>query len=76
MVDSGGLGVVILLEGLAAGLAGRDVPPAPRAAAPRVEALDHAALALPLLHELPVEGAEIDGDALEAALLRRATACW
>ena len=69
VVDSGGLGAVTLLEGLAAGLAGHDVPPAVRAAAPRVEALDHPPSRYRYCTSFLVEGVAIDGDALEAALL-------
>ena len=69
VVDSGGLGAVILLEGLAASLAGREPAPAVRAAAPRVEALDHPPSRYRYCTSFLVEGAGIDGDALETALL-------
>ena len=69
VVDSGGLAVVILLEGLAAGLAGHEVAPAIRAAPPRVEALDHPPSRYRYCTSFLVEGGEIDGDALETALL-------
>ena len=69
VVDSGGLGAVILLEGLAAGLAGREPAPAVRAAPPRVEALDHPPSRYRYCTSFLVEGAGIDGDALETALL-------
>ncbi len=69
VVDSGGLGAVILLEGLAAGLAGRRPPPAVRAAPPRVEALDHPPSRYRYCTSFLLEGAGIDGDALETALL-------
>jgi DAK2 domain fusion protein YloV len=69
VVDSGGLAVVILLDGLAAGLAGREPPPVVRAAPPRVESLDHPPSRYRYCTSFLVEGAEIDGDALEAGLL-------
>ena len=69
VVNSGGLAVVILLEGLAAGLAGHEVAPAVRAAAPRVEALDHPPSRYRYCTSFLVEGGAIDGDALETALL-------
>ena len=69
VVDSGGLGVVILLEGLAAGLTGHEVAPAIRVAPPRVEALDHPPSRYRYCTSFLVEGRAIDGDALETALL-------
>ena len=76
VVDSGGLGVVILLEGLAAGLAGRQ-PRAGRARrAAAGEGLDHPPSRYRYCTSFLVEGAGIDGDALETALLPWATACW
>ena len=68
VVDSGALGAVILLEGLAAGLAGHEVAPAIRVSAPRMEALDHPPSRYRYCTSFLVEGGDIDGEALETAL--------
>ncbi|WP_217914036.1 DAK2 domain-containing protein [Miltoncostaea marina] len=69
VVDAGGLGVAILLEGLAAALAGREPPAAPPAAAPRAPATDHPPSRFRYCTTFLVEGEAIDLPALEAALL-------
>ncbi len=68
VVDAGGLGVAILLEGLAAALTGRP-PPAPiRVSAPRTLAVSHLPSRYRYCTSFLVEGRAIDFDALEAAL--------
>ncbi len=68
VVDSGGLGVTILVEGLAAALAGREPPPAPAAARPRPPAADHPPSRYRYCTSFLVEGADMDLAALEASL--------
>ncbi len=68
VVDSGGLGVAILLEGLAAALTGRPPPPPIRVSAPRAPAVGHLPSRYRYCTSFLVEGRAIDFDALEAAL--------
>lgn len=68
VVDAGGLGVSILLEGLAAAVSGREPPPAMRVAPPRAPATDHVPSRYRYCTSFLVEGAAIDLDALETAL--------
>ncbi len=69
VVDSGGMGLVILLEGLGAGLLGREVAPPLDVGRPRVVAADHVPSRYRYCTSFLVEGAAIDLDALEASLL-------
>lgn len=68
VVDSGGLGVTILLEGVAAALTGREPPAAPGGTAPRAPAADHPPSRHRYCTTFLVEGAGMDLDALEGAL--------
>jgi hypothetical protein len=69
VVDSGALGLVILLEGLGAGLLGREVAPPIDVGRPRVVEAGHAPSRYRYCTSFLVEGAAIDLDALEASLL-------
>jgi DAK2 domain fusion protein YloV len=69
VVDSGGLGLVILLEGLGAGLLGREVAPPIDVGRPRAVEADHVPSRYRYCTSFLVEGAAIDLDALEASLL-------
>jgi DAK2 domain fusion protein YloV len=70
VVDSGGMGVVILLEGLGAGLLGHEVAPPLDVGRPRVAAAaDHVPSRYRYCTSFLVEGSAIDLDALEASLL-------
>jgi hypothetical protein len=69
VVDSGGMGLVILLEGLGAGLLGREVAPPLDVGRPRVVAADHVPSRYRYCTSFLVEGGAIDLDALEASLL-------
>jgi len=69
VVDSGGLGVTILLAGAAAALTGRAPAAAPGGAAPRVVTADHLPSRYRYCTSFLVEGEGMDLDALEAALL-------
>ena len=68
VVDAGGLGVTILLEGLAAAVSGREPPAAIRVAPPRMPATDHPPSRYRYCTSFLVEGAAIDLAALEGAL--------
>ncbi len=67
VVDSGGLGVAILLEGLTAALTGRSPPPV-RVSASRAPAVGHLPSRYRYCTSFLVEGRAIDFAALEAAL--------
>jgi hypothetical protein len=69
VVDSGGLGVVILLEGLGAGLLGRELAAPVDVGRPRAVQADHVPSRFRYCTSFLVEGAAIDLDALEASLL-------
>ncbi len=69
VVDSGALGLVILLEGLGAGLLGREVAPPIDVGRPRVVEADHVPSRYRYCTSFLVEGSAIDLDALEASLL-------
>jgi uncharacterized protein len=69
VVDSGALGVAILLEGAAAALTGRPTAAGPAAAAPAAPSVDHLPSRYRYCTSFLVEGAAMDLDALEAALL-------
>lgn len=69
VVDSGGMGLVILLEGLAAGLMGREVAAPLEVDRPRIVRADHAPSRYRYCTSFLVEGRAIDLDALEASLL-------
>lgn len=68
VVDAGGLGVTILLEGVAAALTGREPPRAPGGARPRPPAADHPPSRYRYCTSFLVEGRGIDLAGLEAAL--------
>ena len=69
VVDSGGMGLVVLLEGLGAGLLGREVAAPLDVARPRVVEAGHVPSRYRYCTSFLVEGAAIDLDALEASLL-------
>jgi DAK2 domain fusion protein YloV len=69
VVDSGGLGLVILLEGLGAGLLGHEVAPPIDVGRPRVVDAGHVPSRYRYCTSFLLEGAAIDLDALEASLL-------
>jgi uncharacterized protein len=69
VVDSGGLGLVVLLEGLGAGLLGREVAAPIDVGRPRVVQADHVPSRYRYCTSFLVEGSAIDLDALEASLL-------
>jgi len=69
VVDSGGLGLVVLLEGLGAGLLGREVAAPIDVGRPRVVEAGHVPSRFRYCTSFLVEGSAIDLDALEASLL-------
>ncbi|MGD9695500.1 MAG: DAK2 domain-containing protein [Thermoleophilia bacterium] len=68
VVDSGGLGVMVLLEGAAAELCGRAPAPPLRVALPPPRRADHPPSRFRYCTTFMVHGADIDALALEAAL--------
>jgi DAK2 domain fusion protein YloV len=68
VVDAGGLGLVVLLEGVAAGLAGREVAPPIRVARARPGDAGHAPSRYRYCTSFLVEGEAIDLGAVETAL--------